>query len=349
MLYVDKMSSLVNHSEIALGIPKAELHIHIEGSLEPEMVMKLAKKHNKQMYDNLEELKGKYKFKSLADFLNLYYQNCAILLDQDDFSELIYEYLKKAHSQGLKYAEIFFDPQTHTDRGVKFDTVIKGLLRGLAQAKAELKDLDAQLIMCFLRDHSEEAALKILEESLQYRDHILGIGLDSNEIDNPPEKFKRVYARAKELKWRLVAHAGEECSISTDYIRQALDVLNVERIDHGVQCIKSEEIMKEVALRRIPLTVCPFSNVRLQVHQSVKETPLLEFTKRGIICSINSDDPSYFGGYIGDNYLEVGRLFDFEIKDYEFYARNSFISSFLDEKRKESYCKSIEEFTQKFK
>lgn len=332
-----------NLKHICYGIPKAEMHCHIEGTLEPELVVKLALKHNNTQFGTLDELRTKYQFTCLRDFLELYYSCCSILINEEDFEELTYEYLKKASSQGLKYAEIFFDPQSHLKRGVSFETVINGLHKGLNKARGEF-GVNAQFILCFLRDLSEEEALSVLSIALPYKDKFLAIGLDSNEIENPPEKFKNVYKLAKENGLRLVAHAGEECSIPIDYIYQALDILKVERIDHGVQAIKCDKLIERLVNERIPLTVCPLSNIKLKVFDDLAKSPIKQYLDKGVLASINSDDPAYFGGYIGDNYYETSIAFKLELSDIVKFAKISFISTFLEEKEKEVYLSEIDKF-----
>lgn len=333
----------LDHHKISHGIPKAELHIHIEGTLEPELVVKLSKKHNLNSTPNLDELKQKYKFTCLKDFLDLYYECCNCLIDESDFEELMYEYLKKASSQGLVYAEIFFDPQTHTKRGVSFKTVVEGLTKGIMKANKEF-NVEANLIMCFLRDLSEQDAIDTFKESLAFKKHFIAVGLDSNEFNNPPEKFKNVFKMAKKEGLHLVAHAGEECSISTSYISSALDVLNVERIDHGIQIVKDEELLSRAIVEEIPLTTCPLSNVMLKVHSDIKESPIINLLKKGVVVTLNSDDPAYFGGYIGDNYYAIATAFDITIMQYRILAQNSFNASFLDKNKKEDYCESVDKF-----
>lgn len=335
------------HNKISHNIPKAELHLHIEGTFEPELVIKLAKKY-KIDKGSIDDLRNKYKFTCLKDFLDLYYECCDVLREEEDFEELMYEYLKKASSQGLKYAEIFFDPQTHTKRNIPFKTIINGLHSGINKGKQDF-DIESNLIMCFLRDLTEEDALHTFKESLEFKDKYIAVGLDSNERDNPPEKFKAVYDLARKEGKRCVAHAGEECTISTSYIENALDILKVERIDHGVQLIKSEELLDRVIKQQIPLTLCPFSNVKLQVHKSIHESPIYEFLKKGVLVTINSDDPAYFGGYIGDNYLETGKIFNFSLDDYRTVALNSFKATFLPNERKSEYYDKVENFVKEFK
>lgn len=331
------------HKHVSFNCPKAELHIHIEGSIEPELVIKLSKKYNSNKYESIEELKEKYNFTCLKDFLDLYYSCCDILRESEDFEELMLEYLKKASSQGLAYAEIFFDPQTHTNRNVSFSTVITGLYNGIQKGK-ELYGVEANLIMCFLRDLSEEEAIMTLNQSIEFKDKIIAVGLDSNEYGNPPEKFKNVYELASKIGYNLVAHAGEECSIDPICIKNTIDILKVQRIDHGVQIKNSNELMKEVAIKGIPLTICPISNIKLKVFKNSLESPIIDLMKIGIIVTINSDDPSYFGGYIGDNYFEIGFNFNLSKEEYKQLAINSFNSSFLSKEKKEEYITKVDIF-----
>lgn len=335
------------HEKISYNVPKAELHIHIEGTLEPELVIELAKRHKITQFGSVDELKQRYQFTCLRDFLELYYECCAILIHEEDFEALMYNYLKKASSQGLRYAEIFFDPQTHLQRKIPFSTVINGLIKGLSKGKSEF-NVEGKLIMCFLRDLSEESAIEVFNESLKFKDKFIGVGLDSNEIDNPPEKFKNVFTLAKKEGFRLVAHAGEEECIPKEYMENAIDVLKAERIDHGVQIIKNKELMKRVIQNSIPLTVCPLSNVRLKVMSNLSDSPLYKYHKEGVIVCINSDDPAYFGGYIGDNYFHTGVAFNFSEKDYKDFALASFKATFLDDKKKEKYYEEVKMFFENY-
>jgi adenine deaminase len=328
---------------ICYGIPKAELHIHIEGTFEPELVIQLAKKNGNTKFNDIDELRNKYKFTCLKDFLDLYYNCCDVLVDEEDFEALMFAYLKKASSQGLKYAEIFFDPQTHTSRGVEFKTVISGLSKGIKAGKKEF-GIEAQLIMCFLRDLTEDDAFKTFEVALEFKDMFIAVGLDSNEIGNSSVKFVNVFRLAKEKGFRIVIHAGEEASIPVEYIYDALDKCKAERIDHGVQVIKCNKLMDRLANDKIPLTVCPLSNVKLNVHKDVSESPLKIFLDKGILCMINSDDPAYFGGYIGDNYYECAIKLKLDEQDLLVLAMNSFKASFLSDDDKESYIKQVNDF-----
>ncbi|MET0332970.1 MAG: adenosine deaminase [Rhizobacter sp.] len=284
-------------------MPKAELHLHIEGSLEPELIFQLAQRNGvKLAYDSVEALRKAYAFSDLQSFLDIYYAGASVLLKEEDFFDMAMAYFRRAKADNVVHAELFFDPQTHTERGVSFETVIKGLTRASHTAKQEL-GVSSLLIMCFLRHLSEEAAFETLEQALPWRSHFIGVGLDSGERGNPPEKFARVYAKCRELGLRLVAHAGEEGP--AEYIWSALDTLHVERIDHGVRCLEDPALVQRLAAEKVPLTVCPLSNVKLCVFQTLHEHNLATLLDHDICVTINSDDPAYFGGYVNQNYLET--------------------------------------------
>ncbi|MEJ6007380.1 adenosine deaminase [Paucibacter sp. AS339] len=281
--------------------PKAELHVHIEGTLEPELIFALAQRNRVKLgYPTVEALRAAYAFTDLQSFLDVYYAGAGVLLTEEDFFDLAWAYLQRAAADGVVHAEIFFDPQTHTSRGVPMQAVIEGLHRACARAQAEL-GLRAVLILCFLRHLSEKDALATLDAALPWRDRFIGVGLDSAEQDNPPERFARVFARARELGLHCVAHAGEEGP--PDYIRGALDTLRAERIDHGVRCLEDATLLQRLAAERVPLTVCPLSNLKLCVVKSLAEHPLRALLDAGLCAMVNSDDPAYFGGYLNDNLL----------------------------------------------
>ncbi|MES1162483.1 MAG: adenosine deaminase [Rhizobacter sp.] len=285
------------------GLPKAELHLHIEGSLEPEMVFDLARKHGVTLaYPSVEALRRAYDFHNLQSFLDIYYAGASVLLKEQDFYDMAMAYFKRAAADHVVRAELFFDPQTHTDRGVPIKTVIDGLTRACAAAKSEL-GVSGALILCFLRHLSEEAAFETLEQALPYRDQFIGVGLDSSEQGHPPEKFARVFARCRELGLHVVAHAGEEGPPA--YVWSALDVLKVERIDHGVRSIEDAALMQRLATTRMPLTVCPLSNVKLCVYPTMAQHQLPALLDAGLCATINSDDPAYFGGYMNQNFVET--------------------------------------------
>jgi adenine deaminase len=284
-------------------MPKAELHIHIEGSLEPELIFALAQRNGVKLpYASVEALRAAYAFTDLQSFLDIYYAGASVLLTEEDFYDMAMAYFRRAAADHVVHAELFFDPQTHTDRGVPMATVMRGLGRAVRAAQADL-GVSALLILCFLRHLSEEAAFETLEQALPFRDQITGVGLDSGEKGNPPEKFSRVFARCRELGLRVVAHAGEEGPAA--YIWSALDDLRVERIDHGVRCVEDPALVKRLAAERMPLTVCPLSNVKLRVFNRLADHNLAQLLDAGLCVTVNSDDPAYFGGYINQNFIET--------------------------------------------
>ena len=285
------------------AMPKAELHIHIEGSLEPELIFELARRNGVALpYASVEALRAAYAFTDLQSFLDIYYAGASVLLHEQDFFDMAWAYLQRAAADNVVHAEIFFDPQTHTARGVAMETVIRGLDHACRRAHAEF-GLSAKLILCFLRHLSEEEALATFEQALPWRHHFIGVGLDSSERGHPPEKFARVFARAREAGLHLVAHAGEEGPPA--YIRGALDLLHVERIDHGVRCVEDAALVARLARERVPLTVCPLSNVKLRVFAGMAEHNLAVLLDAGLCATVNSDDPAYFGGYVNANFVET--------------------------------------------
>ena len=308
-------------------IPKAELHIHIEGSLEPELMFEIAKRNGVRLrYPSVDALRRAYQFSDLQSFLDIYYQGAAVLREERDFYDMTMAYLRRAAADNVRHAEIFFDPQTHTGRGIAFETVINGITAAMREGP-----ISTRLILCFLRHLSAESAMQTLEEALPFKDRLVAVGLDSSELGNPPSKFAAVFARARAEGLRAVAHAGEEGPPS--YIREALDLLGVSRIDHGVRCLEDPALVEELAARRIPLTVCPLSNVKLHVFKSIEDHNLRELLRRGIVATINSDDPAYFGGYIVENFLALDLTED-EVRQL---ARNSFEASFLTEADKKKF------------
>ena len=314
--------------EFIQQLPKAELHIHIEGSLEPEMLMDFAIQNNiKLKYNSIEEISAKYKFSNLQEFLDLYYQGMSVLITETDFFNLTYHYLEKAHRQNVLHTEIFFDPQGHLSRGIKFNVLITGITKAIDHAKSTL-GIDAKLIMCFLRDLSESEAIKTLETALEYREKFIGIGLDSAEIGHPPSKFKNLFNFARGEGLHLVAHAGEEGPAS--YIWEAIDILGIERIDHGNNAISDPELMRRIAKDKIPLTMCPLSNKCLKVVPNLQNHQLLKFLDAGILATINSDDPAYFGGYINENYIALAKSLNLSLSVIEQLAKNSMLARFID-------------------
>jgi adenine deaminase len=325
--------------ELLRRLPKAELHIHIEGSLEPEMIFKLAQRNGVSLpYASVEDLRKAYAFTNLQSFLDIYYAGASVLLNEQDFYDMAWAYLEKAALDNVIRAEIFFDPQTHTARGVSMQTVIQGLHRACKGAKAGL-GVDAELILCFLRHLSEQEAFETLEAALPYRDHFLGVGLDSSEVGHPPEKFAKVFARCKELGFRLVAHAGEEGP--PEYIWSALDILKVERIDHGVQSTRDTALMQRLSKDRIPLTVCPLSNQKLKVFPDLKDHSLRQLLGAGLCAMINSDDPAYFGGYMNENWLATFAALNLDASHAVQLAENSFEASFCEAAMKRRYIDRV--------
>jgi adenosine deaminase len=318
----DRLPALVQ------AMPKAELHMHIEGSLEPELIFELAQRNGVSLsYASVEALRAAYAFTDLQSFLDIYYAGASVLLEEQDFHDMAWAYLLRAKAHNVVHTEMFFDPQTHTDRGVPFEAVIKGLSSACVRAKAEL-GVSAALIMCFLRHLPEEEAFKTLAQSLPYRDLFIGVGLDSSERGHPPEKFARVFAKCKELGLHLVAHAGEEGP--PQYIVDALDILHVERIDHGVRCVEDPALVQRLVKQGTALTVCPLSNVKLCVFQTMKDHNLKSLLKLGLKATVNSDDPAYFGGYMNQNFLAAFADLDLDADDAYALARNSFEASFVD-------------------
>lgn len=322
-------------------MPKAELHIHIEGSLEPELIFALAQRNGVSLpYANVEALRRAYAFTNLQSFLDIYYAGASVLLSEQDFYDMARAYFVKAAEDHVLHAELFFDPQTHTARGVAMETVVKGLHRACVDAKAEL-GVSGLLILCFLRHLSEEDAFATLEQALPFRDHIVGIGLDSGEVGNPPEKFARVFARCRQLGFRLVAHAGEEGPPA--YVWTALDLLKVERIDHGVQSTHDAALMQRLAQDRIALTVCPLSNLKLCVFPDLASHTLGQLLSAGIAATVNSDDPAYFGGYMNDNFTQTFAALPLGAAEAYTLARNSFEASFIEPSAKQAFINQLDE------
>lgn len=322
-------------------MPKAELHIHIEGSLEPELIFRLAQRNGvKLAYPSVEALRAAYAFTDLQSFLDIYYAGASVLLKEEDFFDMTWAYLQHAVADNVVHAEIFFDPQTHTARGVPFETVIRGLHHACRRAHQELR-ISTRLILCFLRHLSEEEAIATLEQALPWREYFVGVGLDSSERGHPPEKFARVFARARELGLHAVAHAGEEGP--PEYIRSALDVLKVERIDHGVRCVEDPALVSRLASERVPLTVCPLSNVKLCVFRTLTEHNLPALLDAGLCATVNSDDPAYFGGYINENFVETFEALPRLTAQHAYrLARNSFDASFASEAQKENFRHALD-------
>jgi adenosine deaminase len=319
--------------EFIRGLPKAELHVHIEGTLEPEMMFELAWRNGVHLrFDSVEEVRAAYEFTDLQSFLDIYYEGAALLQTEQDFFDLTYAYLQRAAHDNVRRAEIFFDPQTHTSRGIAFETVITGIHRALEAGREDL-GVSSGLIMCFLRHLSAEDANDTLEQSLPFADRLLAVGLDSSEVGNPPDQFEAIFTRARRKGLLVVAHAGEEGP--PDYVWQALDILHARRIDHGVRAAEDEDLLTRLEQERIPLTMCPLSNVKLKVFPSLADHNLKLLLDRGIAVTVNSDDPAYFGGYVGDNYVAVAEALELTRDELVTLARNSIDASFVrvDERR----------------
>ncbi|NMM28748.1 MAG: adenosine deaminase [Glaciimonas sp.] len=325
---------------IVQKMPKAELHIHIEGSLEPELIFALAERNQIALpYPTVEALRSAYAFTDLQSFLDIYYAGASVLQTEQDFYDMTIAYLARARDDNVRHAEIFFDPQTHTARGVPIEVAINGIHRACAEAQQQC-DISATLILCFLRHLSEEDAFQTLEQALPWRDKFIGIGLDSSERGHPPEKFARVFARCKELGLHLVAHAGEEGPPA--YISTALDVLKVERIDHGVRCLEDLALTQRLARDKVPLTVCPLSNLKLRVFDSMAAHNLLQLLEAGLVVTVNSDDPAYFGGTINDNFIAVFDALPLTLEHARQLARNSFLAAFLDDATRARYLEEVD-------
>ena len=319
--------------------PKAELHLHIEGTLEPELLFKLAKRNNiKIPYLNIAELKSAYNFTDLESFLNIFYQGSKVLIKEQDFFDLTWAYALKCKEDNVVHTEIFFDPQTHVNRGINFDVVINGIHKALSKANKEF-GLTFNIIMCFLRHLDEMSAFEILDQALVHKDKIIGVGLDSSELGHPPSKFERVFKKAIENNFLTVAHAGEEGP--PEYIWESLNLLKVKRIDHGVQCLRDPKLVKKLRDDQIPLTVCPLSNVKLRVFNKLKDHNLKKMLNKDLMVMVNSDDPAYFGGYINKNLIECQAALNLSKKEVKTLIINSFKSSFLEEKKKKEWIAQL--------
>lgn len=322
-------------------MPKAELHVHVEGTLEPELIFRLAERHRVPLaWASVDALRAAYAFADLQSFLDVYYAGAGVLLHEQDFFDMAWAYFERAAADNVVHAELFFDPQTHTARGVPIEAVIVGLQHACRRAHQEF-GITAKLILCFLRHLSEDAAFATLEQALPYREHFVGVGLDSSELGHPPGKFARVFARCRELGLRRVAHAGEEGP--AEYIREALDVLQVERIDHGVRCVDDPALVQRLARERVPLTVCPLSNVRLRVFPSLAQHNLPALLDAGLCATVNSDDPAYFGGYVNDNFVQTfAALPQLGARHAWQLATNSFEASFAPDADKRRWAAELE-------
>ena len=329
----------MNIIEFIKKTPKAELHLHIEGTLEPDHMFALAKRNNIQIpFTNVDEVKSAYNFSNLESFLKIFYQGSKVLVKEQDFFDLTWAYVLKCKADNVVHTEIFFDPQTHVDRGINFDTVINGIYEALQKANKEF-GLTFKIIMCFLRHLDEEAGFEMLDQASAHKEKIVGVGLDSSEIGNPPSKFKKLFEKAIEKGFLTVAHAGEEGP--PEYIWEALDLLKVKRIDHGVQCLKDKRLIEKLRNSQTPLTVCPLSNIKLQVFKKLEEHNLKKMLDQKLMVMINSDDPAYFGGYINKNLIECQAALNLSMNEVKTLLINSFKSSFLKEEEKRKWISKI--------
>ena len=329
----------MNLEEFIKKSPKAELHLHIEGTLEPELMFLLAKRNNVEIpFKNIDDVKKAYNFSNLNSFLKIYYEGAKVLINEKDFFDLTWAYALKCKEENIVHTEIFFDPQTHTARGISFDIVINGIYKALQKAQKEF-NLSFKIIMCFLRHLDEDSGFKILDQALVHKDKIFGVGLDSSETGNPPNKFKRLFKKAAENNFVTVAHAGEEGP--PEYMWEALNLLSVKRIDHGVQCLKDDRLVEELFKTQIPLTVCPLSNIKLKVFKKLNDHNLKKMLDKKLMVMVNSDDPAYFGGYLNKNLLEIQSALNLSKEDVKTLLVNSFKSSFLIEKKKIEWISKI--------
>lgn len=326
------------------GLPKVELHLHIEGSLEPELMFALAKRNGITIpFNSVEEVAAAYDFSNLQDFLDIYYQGMNVLQTEQDFYDLTWAYLTKMAAQNVRHVEIFFDPQGHTERGVAFATVMDGIARALDDGEEKL-GITSHIIMCFLRHLSEESAFATLEDAMPYTDRIIGVGLDSSEVGHPPSKFARVFAKARQMDMLIVAHAGEEGP--PEYVWEALDELHVNRIDHGNRSLEDDALVRRLVKEEMPLTVCPLSNLKLCVVKDLKDHPLKKMLALGLKATINSDDPSYFGGYMNENYKAITHALELDRDALVTLARNSIDASFVDDGRKDALHAELDAYAE---
>mgnify|MGYP003582717057 FL=1 len=329
----------MNQIELIRALPKAELHVHIEGTFEPELMFAIAQRNQIQIpYQSVEEVKQAYNFHNLQSFLDIYYAGANVLIHEQDFYDLAWAYFEKCAEDRVVHTEMFFDPQTHTERGVAFATVLAGLKRACKDAQEKL-GISSQLIMCFLRHLSEEKAFETLEQALPFKDDIIAIGLDSSEVGHPPSKFERVFAKAREAGFLIVAHAGEEGPPA--YIWEALDVLKVNRIDHGVRSEEDEQLMARLITEKMPLTVCPLSNLKLCVVNDMGEHNIRRLLQKGVHVTVNSDDPSYFGGYMNDNFIAIQQALDLSNDELKQLAIHSFEASFISDNEKQKWIAEV--------
>ena len=333
------MNDFTNISDFINNTPKTELHLHIEGSLEPELMFKLSKRNKVEIpFKSVDEIKSAYNFTDLDSFLKIYYEGSNVLINEQDFFDLTWEYILRCKKDKIVHTEIFFDPQSHIPRGITFDTVINGIHKALTRANTEF-GITSKIIMCFLRHLDEEQCFEILNHAVRHKDKIIGVGLDSSEKGNPPQKFKSLFEAAIKEGFLTVAHAGEEGP--PEYIWDSLNLLKVKRIDHGVQCLKDDKLVEKLRDNNIPLTVCPLSNVKLCVFDRLENHNLKKMLDKGLRVMVNSDDPAYFGGYLNTNLIETAKALQLSLEDIKILIQNSFKSSFLDEKTKNNWLNKI--------
>lgn len=330
----------MNQLELIRALPKAELHVHIEGTFEPELMFAIAQRNQIEIpYKSVEEVKQAYNFHNLQSFLDIYYAGANVLVHEQDFYDLAWAYFEKCHEDRVMHTEMFFDPQTHTDRGIAFETVINGLQRACDDAKAKY-GISSHLIMCFLRHLSEEAAFETLAQAMPFKEQIIGVGLDSSEVGHPPSKFERVFAQAREVGFLVVAHAGEEGP--AEYVWEALDLLKVNRIDHGVRSEEDPVLMQRLIAEKMPLTVCPLSNLKLCVVDDMAQHNIRRLLQQGVHVTVNSDDPSYFGGYMNDNFVAITEALALTNEELKTLAQNSFEASFISDAEKQKWIAEIQ-------
>ena len=333
------MNNLDNIINFINKVPKAELHLHIEGSLEPELMFKLSKRNKVEIpFKSVEEIKSAYNFKNLDSFLKIYYEGSNVLITEEDFFDLTWEYILRCKNDNIVHTEIFFDPQSHTERGIEFDVVINGINKALKKANSVF-GITSKIIMCFLRHLDEDPCFEVLNQALRHKDKIIGVGLDSSEKGNPPQKFKKLFETAIQEGFLTVAHAGEEGP--PEYIWDSLNLLKVKRIDHGVQCLRDDKLVETLKQKNIPLTVCPLSNIKLCVFEKLENHNLKKMLDKGLRVMVNSDDPAYFGGYLNKNLIETSKALNLNMADVKVLIQNSFKSSFLDENSKNNWLSKI--------
>ena len=333
------MNNLDNIINFINKVPKAELHLHIEGSLEPELMFKLSKRNKVEIpFKSVEEIKSAYNFRNLDSFLKIYYEGSNVLITEEDFFDLTWEYVLRCKNDNIVHTEIFFDPQSHTERGIEFDVVISGINKALKKANSDF-GITSKIIMCFLRHLDEDTCFEVLNQALRHKDKIIGVGLDSSEKGNPPQKFKKLFETAIQEGFLTVAHAGEEGP--PEYIWDSLNLLKVKRIDHGVQCLRDDKLVETLKQKKIPLTVCPLSNIKLCVFDKLENHNLKKMLDKGLRVMVNSDDPAYFGGYLNKNLIETSKALNLNMADVRVLIQNSFKSSFLDENSKNNWMSKI--------